>query len=48
MVQLEQLKKMGPMEPVKAKPVPCGKQIVAFIAIDETFSHSSGCIVLQW
>jgi len=25
MVQLEQLKRMGPMEPAEAKPVPCGK-----------------------
>jgi hypothetical protein len=36
MVQLEQLKRMGPMEPVDAKPVPCGEKIMAFIAVGKT------------
>jgi hypothetical protein len=31
MVQLEQLKRMGPMEPAEAKPVPCGEQSMDFI-----------------
>jgi hypothetical protein len=46
MVQLEQLKRMGPMEPVEAKPVPCGEQIIDFIAIDRTFYYSNGCIAV--
>jgi hypothetical protein len=48
MVQLEQLKRMGPMEPVEAKPVPCGEKVMAFIAVDRTLcniSDNSGCLL---
>jgi hypothetical protein len=44
MVQLEQLKRMGPMEPVEAKPVPCGEKIMAFIAIGKTLCNISNNI----
>lgn len=48
MVQLEQLKRMGPMEPMEAKPVPCGEQITEFISVDKTFTRSNGCIAMVW
>jgi hypothetical protein len=48
MVQLEQLKRMGPMEPVEAKPVPCGENIMAFIAIGKTLCDvSNNCWSLK-
>jgi hypothetical protein len=46
MVQLEQLKRMGPMEPVEAKPVPCGEQIIDFITVDKMFPRINGCIAV--
>jgi hypothetical protein len=43
MVQLEQLKRLGPMEPMEAKPVPCGKKIMTFSAVHKTLHNSSVC-----